>query len=260
MRMTMVNDIMSHSLSVSDANVDQTSLQVARPCENAAVSVLDDSFDLPDILLEHYEPKLCVVCLQTTLHSYIVATQDSICLDCVQRKKIQDRRLSIEAEAIQKLSRYKHDPRECEVFTLYRFINDSILSNTLPLEPSEVLAVVIAPENDSKFYGITYYTDYHPRRFEYVLISGTLCWSYELLLSTLAHELVHVIVGKRLQRRCGHGKKFHEHGIPFLEKLKLLSHQLPRPFTGLEVDVKDIIKAGKEIEEKPLTFEMTHDN
>ena len=242
MRVTMFNDIVSHNRNNS----------------KATLTVPDDTaYELPDISFEIVRiPEetvriACSICgtnIRITVSKKKSLDGSYICRMCLDHKQIKDQHANIEAEGIEMLAKHIHDPREFEVFSLYRFINEYILDNALPNDPSKVLAVSLAPESKMPDFGHTYYTDYHPRRFICVVISGILCWNYQSLYRTLAHELSHVITNNREKSRCRHGKHFHKHGTSLIKKLNAMSSKLPQPFTNIILDVKYTLKTKKPVD------------
>jgi len=171
-------------------------------------SLDDDS--LPDIamesevLLTKITCPLCGKCSTVNVDSVSYFQRfDFRCQSCeqlVQHKKF-------ELDAIRELSKIKRDSRENDVFNLYRFINSRLFNDSLPIDPSTVLAVCSG--NEILERGVTHSTVEHPRKFKYIILSKVHLQTYSELYSTLVHELVHVIA-HQLDSYQGH------HGPPFV--------------------------------------------
>ena len=136
-------------------------------------------------------------------------------------------------KASQVFKQAKHDSRESELHDLYTFINNNVLERKLP-EPTAVLMLSLNPEMRQR--GVTYLTQRHERKFQYIEINGVKCNTYQELYEVLVHEISHVITAQNYYIDHTHQQPYKTIGAAIITKLNQISKNAPGAFKGLVLD------------------------
>ena len=196
----------------------------------------EESFTLPNIETLEQSLRFEVPCTECKVkHRFDIdkyefySANSFTCVKCARVANIE----KINSETLIEIQRYRHDPREEEVFELYNFINMNVCHGKLSPDPQKCLVVFL--DENIKQMGTALINNEHPMKYTYIRISGFHCSTYIDLYETLVHEIAHVITARNDGVHWLHQKPFQRNVSDLIKKLNGFSAELPHPFKGLHV-------------------------